>query len=67
VHRAYQFQQAAPKGSDFHGGATRAQLVEARARCLGIALACQRRAQSIMDGRPEEMSNEVLDALAEAE
>jgi hypothetical protein len=65
VHRAYQFQEAAPKPGDFHGQATRAQLAEARGRCLAIALACRRRAQLIMDGRPEEISREVLDALDE--
>jgi hypothetical protein len=65
VQRAYQFMEAAPKPGDFHGRAFRAQLVEARTRCLATALACRRRAQLIMDGRPEEISREVLDALDE--
>jgi hypothetical protein len=65
VHRAYQFQEAAPKPGEFHGNASRAQLAAARTRCQAIALACRRRAQLIMDGRPEEISTEVLDALNE--
>jgi hypothetical protein len=65
VHRAYQFQEAAPKPGEFHGRATRAQLAEARRRCLAIALACRRRAQLIMEGRPEEISREVIDAIHE--
>jgi hypothetical protein len=65
VHRAYQFQQAAPKRGDFHGQATRAQLAAARTRCLETALACRRRAQLSMDGRPEEIGRDVLDALDE--
>jgi hypothetical protein len=65
VHRAYQFMEAAPKPGDFPGQAPRAQLAEARRRCQAIALACRWRAQLIMDGRPEEISREVLDALNE--
>jgi hypothetical protein len=67
IHRAHQFQQAAPKPGEFHGRATRAQLVEAHRRCNAIALACRRRAQLIMDGRTEEISTEVLETIAEAE
>jgi hypothetical protein len=65
VHRAYQFQEAAPKPGDFPGQASRTQLAEARRRCQAIALACRRRAQLIMDGRPEEISREVIDAIHE--
>jgi hypothetical protein len=65
VHRAYQFMEAAPRPGDFPGQAPRAQLAEARRRCQAIALACRRRAQLIMDGRPEEISREVRNVIDE--
>lgn len=63
LRRAHQFIEAAPRPGDFHGRASRAQLAEAHRRCVGIALACRRRAQLITDGRPEEISSEVLAVL----
>jgi hypothetical protein len=65
LRRGHQFQQAAPRKGDFHGRASNDELMDAYERCQAIALACRRRAQLIMDGRPEEISREVLDAIAE--
>jgi hypothetical protein len=65
VHRAYQFQQAAPKPNDFHGQASKAQLVEARWRCLATALACRQHADLVLSSYGEPISSEVLAVLDE--
>jgi hypothetical protein len=63
IHRAYQFQEAAPRKGDDHGFAEYDELIDAYQRCMGIALACRRRAQLIMDGMPEEICREVQDTI----
>lgn len=61
--RAAQFDAAAPKASDFHGRATRAELVERGRRCRATAAACRARASLETAGRP--IPPEVLFALGE--
>ncbi|MFZ1114441.1 MAG: hypothetical protein WAN44_01265 [Propionibacteriaceae bacterium] len=65
IHRAYQFLEAAPRKGDFHGTTNADELWERWSDCMNTALACRRRAQLIIEGRPEEISSEVLVALEE--
>jgi hypothetical protein len=65
VHRAYQFQQAAPRLGEFHGNATRNQLNEAWTRCHATTQACLQHADLIFGEYPEEISDEVLTVLEE--
>ena len=65
VHRAHQFQQAAPRKGDYHGLADRDELLDRWERCKATELACRRHAQLIMDVIPEEISPEVWAALEE--
>jgi hypothetical protein len=65
IHRAQQFEAAAPQPSDYNGQASYEQLLEAWAQCLATAFACRRHAELIMQGRPEPISDEVLAALGE--
>jgi len=63
VHRAHQFQQAAPRLGEFRGDATREELNEAWTRCHATAAACRRHAQLLVDERSEEISDEVASVL----
>ena len=65
LRRADQFEAAAPKLGGYHGHATREELNEAWTRCHATAAACRRHAELIMQGRPEEISDEVTSVLAE--
>ena len=65
IDRAYQFQQAAPRKGDYHGHASRDELLDRWERCKATELACRRHAQLIMDDLPEEISEDVLRVLEE--
>jgi hypothetical protein len=65
VHRAHQFQQAAPRLGEYHGNATRDELNEAWTRCHATALACRTHAQLLTDEAAEEISEDVLTVLGE--
>jgi hypothetical protein len=65
LHRAHQFQQAAPRLNEFHGTATRDELNEAWTRCHATAAACRAHAELISQGRPEPISDEVASVLEE--
>jgi hypothetical protein len=45
--RAEQFHAAAPRPADFHGNATRDELLDAWQRCRDTALACRRKAAAL--------------------
>lgn len=64
--RAQTFEDAAPRPADFNGRATRAELAERAASCLGAARACRAHAGLLRGGRAHEpISAEVRAALAE--
>ena len=80
VHRAHQFQQAAPrpggygadefdyddpKPGEYYGKATVEELREAWRRCMATAQACLRHADLLRESYPEEISPEVWAALEE--
>jgi hypothetical protein len=65
LHRADQFEAAAPKLGEYHGHATQEELNEAWTRCRATAAVCRRHAELIMQGRPEETSDEVTLVLEE--
>jgi hypothetical protein len=65
LRRAQQFENAAPRKGDYHGHASREELLDAWERCQATALACRRRAQLIMEGRPEEITADVRAAIQE--
>jgi hypothetical protein len=56
LRRAQQFEDAAPREGDYHGNASREELLDAWERCKATELACRGQAQLIMEGRPEEIS-----------
>jgi hypothetical protein len=65
THRAYQFQQAAPRLGEYHGNASREELNEAWTRCHATAAACRRHAELISGDYPEPISDEVASVLEE--
>jgi hypothetical protein len=65
LHRAYQFQQAAPRRGDFHGNATVEELRHRWRECMDTAQACLRHAELLRSEAPVEVSDEVWDALEE--
>jgi hypothetical protein len=65
VHRAHQFQRAAPRKGDYHGNATTAELWERWQECMDTAQACLLHADLIRQVSPEPISDEVWDALEE--
>jgi hypothetical protein len=65
VHRAYQFQQAAPRLGQFHGNATRDELNEAWTRCHATTQACLSHADLLRGDYPEPISDEVASVLEE--
>jgi hypothetical protein len=65
LHRAEQFEAAAPRPSDYHGDASQEQLTEAWVRCKTTAVACRRCAELITQNKPEPISDEVWAVLGE--
>jgi hypothetical protein len=65
IHRAHQFQQAAPRLDEYHGNATRDELNEAWTRCHATTQACLRHAELISGECPEPISDEVASVLEE--
>jgi hypothetical protein len=65
VHRAHQFQQAAPRLDEFHGDATREELNEAWTRCHATSQACLQHADLLRGDYPEPISDEVWAVLGE--
>jgi hypothetical protein len=65
VHRAHQFQQAAPRLDEFHGDATREELNEAWTRCHATSQACLQHADLLRGDYPEPISDEVCAVLEE--
>ena len=65
LHRADQFEAAAPSLGEFHGHATRDQLNEAWTRCHATAAACRAHADLISGEYPEPISDEVTSVLEE--
>lgn len=61
--RAQQFEDAAPRKGDYHGNASRDDLLDAWERCRATALACRRHAQLLRDSAPEEIGPEVWSVL----
>jgi hypothetical protein len=65
VHRAHQFQQAAPRLEEYRGQATREQLRERWYECVATSQACLRHADLLRGDYPEPISDEVWDVLGE--
>ena len=65
IHRAHQFQQAAPRLDEFHRDATREELNEAWTRCHATSQACLQHADLLRGDYPEPISDEVWDVLGE--
>jgi hypothetical protein len=65
VHRAYQFQQAAPRIDEYHGQAEREQLRERWIECMATSQACLNHADLIRNESPEPISSEVAAVLEE--
>jgi hypothetical protein len=65
VHRAHQFQQAAPRLGGYHGNATREELNEDWTRCKATELACLRHADLLRGDHPQPISDEVTSVLKE--
>jgi hypothetical protein len=65
IHRAHQFQQAAPRKGDFHGNATNEELWERWQECMDTTQACLGHADLIRQLSPEPISDEVWDVLEE--
>jgi hypothetical protein len=65
MHRAHQFQQAAPKLGEFHGSATRDELNQRWLDCMATSQACLNHADLIRQESPEPISEEVWDVLGE--
>jgi hypothetical protein len=65
VHRAHQFQQAAPRLDEYRGQATSEQLTERWVECMATAAACRRHADLISGEYPEPISEEVSTVLGE--
>jgi len=65
VHRAHQFQQAAPRLGEYHGQATREQLRERWIECMATSQACLSHADLIRNESPEPISAEVAAVLEE--
>jgi hypothetical protein len=61
--RAQQFEDAAPRKGDYHGNASRDDLLDRWERCKATAAACRVHARLLLDGIPEDISAEVLAAL----
>jgi hypothetical protein len=65
VHRAHQFQQAAPTLGEYHGQATRDELNQRWLDCMATSQACLNHAELLRTESPEPISDEVLTVLGE--
>ena len=65
VHRAHQFQQAAPRLEEYRGQATAEQLRERWRECKATSQACLRHADLLRGDYPEPISDEVTSVLEE--
>jgi hypothetical protein len=65
IHRAHQFEDAAPRVGEFHGKATPDELRQRWYACMATATACRRHADLIRSNYPETVSEEVRDVLGE--
>jgi benzoyl-CoA reductase/2-hydroxyglutaryl-CoA dehydratase subunit BcrC/BadD/HgdB len=65
IHRANQFQQAAPRLNEYHGQASDEQLRDAWLDCMATAEACRRHAKLTRPESPEPISTEVTTVMAE--
>jgi hypothetical protein len=63
--RARDFEAAAPKLGEYHGGATRDELNEAWTRCHATSQACLQHADLLRGEYPEPISDEVASVLKE--
>jgi hypothetical protein len=61
--RAQQWEAAAPCKGDYQGQASRTELLEAWERCKEVARACRRHAALLRSLAPEDISDEVWDAI----
>jgi hypothetical protein len=65
VHRAHQFQQAAPRPDDYRGNATPEQLTDAWVQCMTTVAACRRHGDLVSGEYPEPISDEVASVPGE--
>ena len=65
VHRAHQFQQAAPRLDEYRGQATSEQLTERWIECMATMQACLNHADLIRQESPESINDEVWAVLGE--
>jgi hypothetical protein len=65
VHRAHQFQQAAPRLDEYRGQATSEQLTDAWMQCMATMQACLSHANLLRGEYPEPISDEVAAVLQE--
>lgn len=63
LHRAHQFQQAAPRVGEYHGSATRDELNQRWIECMATSQACLNHADLIAGEYHEPISEEVFEAL----
>jgi hypothetical protein len=64
--RARQWEAAAPRKGDYHGRASRTELLDARERCQEVARACRWHAALLRSLALGEISDDVWDAIEEA-
>jgi len=65
IHRAHQFQQAAPRLDEYRGQATSEQLTERWIECMATMQACLSHADLIRQESPESITDEVWAVLGE--
>jgi hypothetical protein len=65
VHRAHQFQQAAPRLDEYRGQATSEHLTERWVECMATMQACLSHAELLRQEAPEPISDEVWTVLEE--
>ena len=65
IHRAHQFQQAAPRLDEYRGQATSEQLTERWLECMATMQACLSQADLIRKDSPEPISAELWAVLGE--
>jgi len=65
IHRAHQFQQAAPRLDEYRGQATRDELNQRWLECMATSQACLNHAELITGEYPEPISDEVWTVLGE--
>jgi hypothetical protein len=65
--RARQWEAAAPCKDDYHGRASRSELLEAWEQCQEVARACRSHAALLRSLAPAGISDDVWDAIEETE